>query len=719
MSSEESRIERLEGRIEQLETAVRELQRAVEREHDVPEGEPPQGGDGFGPNPQEKTPEKGKEPSASAVSDASDAPSRTPQPPAAEGAETEAASTFSVGLRSEDWLSYVGMGLLLFGLAFLFKYSIEQGWLGPPVRVGFGALTGGALLAGGLRLYDERPRLRQVLLGGSSATFYGTVFAAYQLYGLVSYPVAFGSMVAITILSIGLALQQDYASMAVIGTAGGLGTPFLLYADVGGVSGLVVYTCIVLGGAMAVYLYRGWRSLLYTTVAGGWLVLLVPCVDAALGASRPAGAWVLQSGIVVAWLLLGGVPVLRAVLRRRAPDQWPLPPTPVATWRRALAGRRPAYGLVPASPFAALAASRLLWAGSDLLWAGVAGGGALLYGAVYLGLRRESLLRYAPPHGLVAAVLATYALSEVVGGATLLLVWAVEAALLLGLAHRLEDRLLRISGHVIFGIVAVWLGRRFAALEFDALPLVSPGALSELVALGAGVAALRWVRGPFLRRLYQSLLILGRFGWWTNELVVFPQGGAYLLLVGAGSGLVLLWLGRWRTESLYRYAGHAIFGVLVGALSVRLGGSTAEGLPLVGLGALCELAVLGSGLLAAQWCRQPWGRRLYQGAVLVGWLGWWMHELLPVPNGQAYISAAWGTTAVLLLAAGAWHRKSLVQKAGLAVLALFVGKLFFVDLAALSALWRIAMFLGAGGVFLLLSYALPGLGGNRETEGRQ
>jgi hypothetical protein len=121
------------------------------------------------------------------------------------------------------------MGLLLFGLAFLFKYSIEQGWLGPAVRVGFGALTGGALLAAGLRLYDERPRLRQVLLGGSSATFYGTVFAAYQLYGLVSYPVAFGAMVTITLLTIGLALQQDVASLAVIGTAGGLGTPFLLY----------------------------------------------------------------------------------------------------------------------------------------------------------------------------------------------------------------------------------------------------------------------------------------------------------------------------------------------------------------------------------------------------------------------------------------------------------------------------------------------------------
>jgi len=44
------------------------------------------------------------------------------------------------------------------------------------------------------------------------------------------------------------------------------------------------------------------------------------------------------------------------------------------------------------------------------------------------------------------------------------------------------------------------------------------------------------------------------------------------------------------------------------------------------------------------------------------------------------------------------------------VLVLFVGKLFFVDLAALSAPGRILLFLGAGGGFLLISYLLPDLG---------
>jgi hypothetical protein len=49
------------------------------------------------------------------------------------------------------------------------------------------------------------------------------------------------------------------------------------------------------------------------------------------------------------------------------------------------------------------------------------------------------------------------------------------------------------------------------------------------------------------------------------------------------------------------------------------------------------------------------------------------------------------------------------------------GKLFFVDLAALSALGRIALFLGFGAVFLVISYLLPRLtmGASRQPEAKE
>lgn len=581
-SSDDERLDQLEARLDRVERAVAALHEAVVGEQQSDESNPPSGqADDFpSARPKSSSPATAGSASSSPV-------------------ERARRVVAQFGLRSEDWLNAVGIGLLLFGLAFLFKYSIDQGWLVPSVRVAFGAAMGAVLLIGGLRVYAERRRLRQILLGGSSAVFYGTVFAAYQLYGLLAYPLGFGAMVTITVGAIGLALLEDEAVLAVVGTAGGLGTPFLLYPEVGAVAGLAGYTWLVLAGACAVYLSRGWRSLLAVAASGGWLVLLVPCLEAGLGGTRPDGAWGLQAGLVGAWILLAGTPVLRALLREGHPERWAGPSA--VRWVERFVGRRPSYGVVIASPLLLLLGSRLLWGGADGAWAALAGLGAVGYAAAYEGLRRASLSRLAPMHGLVAALLATYGLSEATGGATLLLVWAVEALLLLGLAARLDDAMLRWTGRALFGVVALGLAERLSGPTGGGMPLLAPEALSEL--------------------------------------------GVVALLLGAG-----------------------------------------------------------------RWAADRWERRLYWGGALVAWLAWWAAELSPVPNGQAYVSAVWAVTAAGLLVVGSQWRQAAAQWAGLAALALFVGKLFLVDLAAVPALWRIVLFVGAGGGFLLVSYALPPVG---------
>lgn len=55
-------------------------------------------------------------------------------------------------LRGEQWLGRVGLGLLFLGLAYLFRYSIDQGWITPAVRVATGTGIGAVLLVLGLRL---------------------------------------------------------------------------------------------------------------------------------------------------------------------------------------------------------------------------------------------------------------------------------------------------------------------------------------------------------------------------------------------------------------------------------------------------------------------------------------------------------------------------------------------------------------------------------------
>jgi len=81
-------------------------------------------------------------------------------------------------LRSgEWWLNKLGIGLLLFGVAFLFVYSVERGWIGPWMRVGFGAAIGAALLAVGLCVYEKRRALRVLLFVG-----FGVLFLSLSYY---------------------------------------------------------------------------------------------------------------------------------------------------------------------------------------------------------------------------------------------------------------------------------------------------------------------------------------------------------------------------------------------------------------------------------------------------------------------------------------------------------------------------------------------------------
>ncbi len=185
----------------------------------------------------------------------------TPLVVAATESPARRAPSFRFVWDGEFWLNRLGIGLLLFGLAFLFKLSVDQGWITPWVRVAFGAALGAVLLGLGLRLDRTRHRFTPVLLGGGIATFYIVGFAAFQLYGLVAYPAAFALLLAVTLLALGLAVREDDQVLALVGALGGLGTPFLLYTGGGSFVGLVAYTCFMLAWTGALFAYRGWRLL--------------------------------------------------------------------------------------------------------------------------------------------------------------------------------------------------------------------------------------------------------------------------------------------------------------------------------------------------------------------------------------------------------------------------------------------------------------------------
>ncbi len=81
-------------------------------------------------------------------------------------------------------------------------------------------------------------------------------------------------------------------------------------------------------------------------------------------------------------------------------------------------------------------------------------------------------------------------------------------------------------------------------------------------------------------------------------------------------------------------------------------------------------------------------------------------ELGLIPNGgNGYVSIAWGAYAIILIAIGLGKSHNrLVLYCGIATLFAVAAKLFLIDLRYLEAIWRILLFLGFGGLFLVVSY---------------
>ncbi len=454
-----------------------------------------------------------------------------------------------LGWNIEYWLNRIGIGLLLLGVAFLFKYSVDQGWLTPTVRVGFGLGLGATLLVMGLRLHRVRGPFSQVLLGGSIATFYITGFAAFQLFALVAYAIAFGFMTGVTLLAFWLSVRQNQAVLSVIGVAGGLGTPFLLETGTGSSAGLVGYTCLVLAGSSAIYLVQGWRSLLWTSFVGSWAVFSA----AASGADAGSDRWVVQVGLIFGWLAFWALPILRYVLLAQPRSRRRLLGNVSRNTRKL--ERSHVHVLSMLTPLVALGFSTLVWPLSEPAWGWVILASAIFYALIAGGLRRWPASRQlAYTHTLVAFVLLAIALALLLQGDTLFLALAVEATGLHFMAQRLSNRSIAITGHLLFVGLGLWLLQRLLT-SVSGMAIANPRALTDLAVIGLGVAAstrLKW-RGEV--QIYGFIVHLAFLGWLWRELSILTNGNGFVTVAWGIYGATLLIIGLQRDLAHFRLFG--------------------------------------------------------------------------------------------------------------------------------------------------------------------
>lgn len=224
-------------------------------------------------------------------------------------------------------LAAVGGVAFLLAALFGLREAIVAGLLGPAARfaLGCGAVVAAWAAAEVLRAFHYR--VPAAALGGAGAgAAFAVLWAGHARYGLLGNQLAFGLMVAVTAVTLLVAVRRDSAFMATLGLAGGYATPILLSSGENKAVAFFAYLALLDAGLL-------------------------------LGATRRRWALVLAaSGLVTAGLYLGWAAAWRA------PDQAPVGLAAAAllgTMYLAVAARR---DTAPSVALAAGGSGLLLWA---------------------------------------------------------------------------------------------------------------------------------------------------------------------------------------------------------------------------------------------------------------------------------------------------------------------------------------------------------------------
>jgi uncharacterized membrane protein len=218
-----------------------------------------------------------------------------------------------------QWVVWIGGLALALGGIFLVRYTVEQGLLGPGVRIVLAAIFAGLLIAAGewarrneiasgITAIPTR-HIPSILTAAGTVAAYATVYAAFALYGFLSPAAAFVLLGIVALATLAAALLHGPA-LAGLGVAGAFITPVLVPSEAPNYWALYIYLAIVTGAAFALARMRLWRWLAITAVLLGaiWTFpgVAYPHVDALTAhLFHVVSGFVLSAALIVSGLLFG------------------------------------------------------------------------------------------------------------------------------------------------------------------------------------------------------------------------------------------------------------------------------------------------------------------------------------------------------------------------------------------------------------------------------
>ncbi len=651
---------------------------------------------------------------------------------------------------ASQWLLRIGIIVLVVGIGFFLKYSIDHGWLGPQARVALSAITGLLMLTAGTRLVGGKYHLMgQGLMGGGLAALYFSVFAAHNFFDLVDALPAFALMALITALAGGIAVRFNSMLVAVLGIIGGYGTPVMLSTGVVNFPGLLGYMLVLGVGVLAICYWKNWPLVNYLSFFATYALFFTAMKD-----YEPELIWQVLPFLVGFFVLFSTMTFLYKIVRQSKSNLLDL----VAM-------------LINAGVFFAVS-HRLIDQVYDRKWvAAVSLGLTAFYTAhIYYFLRRRLVDRdlLVSFIGLAAFFLAI-TMPLVLSSQWITASWAIQAVVLLWVAQKIGSEFVRHVAYVLFAIV---LGR-FTLID-----------VGRQFVFGGSTADLSWQE--YMRMLVERLISFGvpiasfgvayrmldrpvsesqpdlvapendvqpwlRGAWAMQGLVIAAVGMAFLYLhmeldrtVGHFYSparlpiLTILWLGLCVLLLLeyLRRDSVVVLGLLTVAVAAVIGKVFVFDLPswdadvdlLYGgqylfrdaLMRLIDFAAV-VGFLGGAYALVAGRERAVQVRTVLGFAGLAMLFVYATLEVNSFlrdffpglraggVSITWAIFALALILRGIAKNEASVRYLGLGLFAIVSGKVFFHDLASLDQFWRIVAFVLLGvlllaGSFVYLKY---------------
>ncbi len=260
MNSQESDLQSLRALVRDLATRVERLERKLGDEGIAPE---PALRTEVHPSPTPPPPPLPPPPPYPLVSTPPLPPVSTPHFAAA-APESDLESRIG-----SHWLNRIGISAVQIGVSYFLKFAFDNNWIGPTGRVSIGLLAGIAVIvwsesfrARGYKIFSYS--LKAVGVG----VLYLSLWAAFQVYGLIPSAVAFLAMAIVTASTAALAIKQDAEILAAIALTGGFATPLLLSTGQNREIQLFSYVALLSAASVALVAFKPWRRLLVLSYAG-------------------------------------------------------------------------------------------------------------------------------------------------------------------------------------------------------------------------------------------------------------------------------------------------------------------------------------------------------------------------------------------------------------------------------------------------------------------